>query len=64
MIDLFVDPEVRGKGYGRDFILAVAEEARKYGCYRVQWTTKHGNPARKLYDQMASCEFVQYRMPL
>lgn len=62
--DLFIDPSARGKGYGRDMIEAVAEEAREQGCLRLQWSTKHENPARKLYDQMAKCEFVEYRMQL
>ncbi|KAG9204468.1 hypothetical protein G6514_000925 [Epicoccum nigrum] len=62
--DLYIDQELRGRGFGRQIIKAVAEEARKQGCSRLQWTTQHGNPARKLYDELASCEFVQYRMSL
>ncbi|KAH6639753.1 acyl-CoA N-acyltransferase [Boeremia exigua] len=62
--DLYVDHELRGKGFGRELIKAVAAEARKQGCKRVQWTTQHGNPARKLYDELAACEFVYYRMNL
>ncbi|KAJ4378478.1 D-amino-acid N-acetyltransferase [Didymella sp. IMI 355093] len=62
--DLYIDHELRGKGYGRKIIQAVAEEARKQGCIRLQWTTQHGNPARKLYDELASCDFVNYRMSL
>lgn len=61
-LDLYVDEAVRGKGAGRKLIQAVAEEARKAGCARLQWTTQHGNPARKLYDELAKCEFVYYRM--
>ncbi|KAF3034261.1 hypothetical protein E8E12_006312 [Didymella heteroderae] len=62
--DLYIDHELRGKGYGRKIIQAVAEEAKKQGCVRLQWTTQHGNPARKLYDELASCDFVNYRMNL
>ncbi|KAF2625432.1 acyl-CoA N-acyltransferase [Macroventuria anomochaeta] len=62
--DLYIDHELRGKGYGRKIIQAVAEEAKKQGCTRLQWTTQHGNPARKLYDELATCEFVHYRMNL
>ncbi|KAF2149779.1 putative acetyltransferase [Myriangium duriaei CBS 260.36] len=62
--DLFIDPQVRSKGYGRAMILAVAEKAREQGCLRVEWATKHENPARKLYDQLAQCDFVEYRLKL
>ena len=62
--DLYVDHELRGKGYGRQIIKAVAQEARKQGCIRLQWTTQHGNPARKLYDELAACDFVNYCMDL
>ncbi|KAJ4317575.1 D-amino-acid N-acetyltransferase [Neodidymelliopsis sp. IMI 364377] len=62
--DLYIDHEIRGKGYGRKIIQAVAEGAKKKGCTRLQWTTQHGNPARKLYDELATCEFVHYRMNL
>ncbi|UPX16811.1 D-amino-acid N-acetyltransferase [Ascochyta rabiei] len=61
---LYIDHELRGKGYGRKIIQAVAKEAQTQGCTRLQWTTQHGNPARKLYDELATCEFVQYRMNL
>ena len=67
MLDLFVNSDVRGKGYGRKLINATAEAAqnRPGGCLRVYWVTQHGNAtARKLYDTLASTEFVMYRMPL
>lgn len=45
-------------------IQAVAADAKAKGCFRMQWTTQNGNPARKLYDEMGTQEFVQYRMVL
>jgi GNAT superfamily N-acetyltransferase len=63
-IDLFIDPSVRGKGLGRHLILAVAEQAKTMDCLRLEWATQHDNPARKLYDQLAKCDFVEYRMKL
>ena len=45
-------------------IKAVAHKAKKMDCFRLEWATKHDNPARKLYDELASCDFVEYRMRL
>lgn len=45
-------------------IEAVADEAKEKGYLRLQWDTQNGNPARKLYDELATSEFVQYRMKL
>lgn len=63
-VDLFIDPNIRGKGYGRAMILAVKERAKEAGCFRLEWATQHNNPARKLYDQLATCDFVEYRVKL
>lgn len=60
VLDLFVDPNVRGKGYGKQMIKAVEAKAREADCTRLQWDTQHGNPARKLYDQVGQCDFVKY----
>lgn len=62
--DLYVVPELRGQGFGRKMIQAVADKAKEAECFRLKWATQHGNPARKLYDEMAACDFVEYRMKL
>jgi ribosomal protein S18 acetylase RimI-like enzyme len=65
LIDLFIDPEVRGEGLGRKLTQAVADVGKEKGFMRVQWVTKHDNTAaRKLYDTLAESQFVQYRMAL
>jgi GNAT superfamily N-acetyltransferase len=63
-VDLYIDPSLRGKGHGRDMIKAAADEAKELGCFRLAWSTKHDNPARKLYDELAACDFVEYRRKL
>ena len=35
--DLFVDPDQRGKGYGKQLFQAVARIAAERGCQRLEW---------------------------
>ena len=60
--DLFVDGPVRGRGFGRRLIEAVAAAARERRCYRLYWTTKKDNlVARSLYDRIARFNgFIRY----
>ena len=64
--DLFVDPNIRGKGIGRALINKVVELAKEKKSKRVYWTTQEFNKtARVLYDSITPVsEFVQYRLPL
>lgn len=60
--DLFVSPEVRGGGVGRQLIEHVYTEARNAGSSRVHWLTQANNhTAMRLYDRIAQRSgFVQY----
>ncbi|MCX6457543.1 MAG: GNAT family N-acetyltransferase [Actinobacteria bacterium] len=64
--DLFVDPNIRGKGVGRALMNKVVELAKEKNSKRVYWTTQEFNKtARVLYDSITPVsEFVQYRLPL
>jgi GNAT superfamily N-acetyltransferase len=64
--DLFVDPNIRGRGIGRALINKVIELAKEKKSKRVYWTTQEFNKtARVLYDSITPVsEFVQYRLPL
>jgi GNAT superfamily N-acetyltransferase len=64
--DLFVLPDVRGKGVGRKLIEHVYEMAEAAGCARVYWNTHETNSnAMLLYDRIAEKSgFVQYRRGL
>ena len=64
--DLFVDPNIRGKGIGRALMNKVVELARQKKSKRVYWTTQEFNKtARVLYDSITPVsEFVQYRLPI
>jgi GNAT superfamily N-acetyltransferase len=64
--DLFVDPNIRGKGIGRALMNKVFELAKEKKSKRVYWTTQEFNKtARVLYDSITPVsEFVQYRLPI
>ncbi len=61
--DLFVAPEFRGTGVGRQLIEYVYARAREQGLNRVYWLTHETNTeAMRLYDRIADASgFVQYR---
>ena len=52
--DLFTAPEARGLGVGRALIEYAYAQAAKAGSTRVYWQTHEENPARKLYDKVAT----------
>ena len=64
--DLFVDPNIRGKGIGRALMNKVVELAKEKNSKRVYWTTQEFNKtARVLYDSITPVsEFVQYRLSI
>ncbi len=60
--DLFVDPAARGTGAGKALIQSVYDTADTNGTPIVYWMTTDDNPARKLYDQVATrTNFVKYQ---
>ena len=53
--DLFVDPEKRGKGYGRALLVELAKIARDRGCGRMEWAVLDWNePAIKFYRALGA----------
>ena len=64
--DLFVSPEIRGAGAGRQLIEHVYAQARNAGSTRVHWLTHESNhTAMQLYDRIAQRSgFVQYTQSL
>jgi GNAT superfamily N-acetyltransferase len=64
--DLFTAESVRGRGAGRQLIVATFEAARTAGCSRVYWHTQTTNAAgRALYDKVARHHgFIVYSQEL
>lgn len=64
--DLFVLPQMRGKGVGRALIDHVIGFARAHGISNVRWLTQEFNYAgRRLYDTYRpKSDFVLYSVPV
>ena len=53
--DLFVKPELRGKGYGRALLVHLAKIARDRGCGRMEWAVLDWNePAIQFYNKLGA----------
>lgn len=63
LIDLYVDPNQRGKSLGRALIEAVYNVADEAQCSQVYWLTQdHNEAGRRLYDRVATLTpFIKYQ---
>jgi GNAT superfamily N-acetyltransferase len=53
--DIFVAPDRRGTGAGRELIHAVAREAERLGCWRLSWAVLEWNePAIGFYERLGA----------
>lgn len=65
--DLFVHPDCRGAGLGRELINQIIEEAKENGWVELYWHTEEtNNDARILYDKITGGAegFTSYRMEI
>ncbi len=64
--DLFVRPEIRGKGYGRQLLVRLAQIAHERGCGRMEWAVLDWNePAIGFYKKLGARpneEWTIYRL--
>ena len=53
--DLFVRPELRGKGYGKALLVRLAQIASERGCGRMEWAVLDWNdPAIQFYRKLGA----------
>jgi GNAT superfamily N-acetyltransferase len=53
--DLFVEPQLRGKGIGKTMLVHLAKRAVREGCSRVQWSVLNWNePSIKFYRSLGA----------
>lgn len=64
--DLFVLPEMRGRGVGKKLLQALAAQAVSEGCGRVEWSVLDWNePAIRFYKSLGALpmdEWTVYRL--
>ncbi|MCR4284609.1 MAG: GNAT family N-acetyltransferase [archaeon] len=64
MEDVFVEEDMRGKGYGTQIVEEVVRLARVNNCYKLICTSKHPNTrAHELYKRLGFSEQgLEFRM--
>ena len=61
--DLFVEPEQRGKGYGKALLLHLAGIASQRGCERMEWSVLDWNaPAIAFYESLGAKLLPDWRI--
>lgn len=61
--DLYIEPEYRGKGYGKALIQYLAREAAKNGCGRFEWVVLEWNkPAIGFYKKIGAQIMEDWRL--
>lgn len=61
--DLFVKPEMRGKGYGRALLIHLAKIARDRSCGRMEWAVLDWNePAIQFYKKIGAQPLDEWKI--
>jgi GNAT superfamily N-acetyltransferase len=59
--DLYVRPEYRGHGHGRDLLLELASIARERGYGRMEWSVLNWNePAHRFYESLGAVPMQEW----
>ena len=61
--DLFVQPELRGRGVGKALLLDLAKLANQRGCGRMEWTVLDWNqPAIDFYESIGARRMREWQI--
>ena len=61
--DLFVKPELRGRGVGKALVLHLAKLANERGCGRLEWSVLDWNqPAIDFYEALGAKRMTQWQI--
>ncbi|MEQ8768132.1 MAG: GNAT family N-acetyltransferase [Planctomycetota bacterium] len=61
--DLFVSPESRGRGAGKELLVELARIAERRGCGRFEWMVLDWNePAIGFYESLGATVFDEWRL--
>jgi GNAT superfamily N-acetyltransferase len=61
--DLFVPPDLRGKGVGKALLLHLAQLAHRRGCGRMEWTVLDWNqPAIEFYESVGARRMKEWQI--
>jgi GNAT superfamily N-acetyltransferase len=61
--DLFVKPQMRGRGYGRALLVHLAKIARDHNCGRMEWAVLTWNdPAIEFYKKLGAMPLDSWRI--
>lgn len=63
MEDLYVTPQHRGTGLGKQLIETVIEEAKRLGCGRLEWSVLDWNaPSIAFYERLGAIVLPDWRI--
>ncbi len=63
--DLYVRPEMRGRGLGKELLATLAQECVDRGYARLEWWVLNWNPATEFYKSLGAQpmdEWTVYRL--
>jgi GNAT superfamily N-acetyltransferase len=61
--DLYVKPQVRGRGVGRALLSNVAQTALERGCGKMEWAALDWNdPAIRFYENLGARRMAEWRL--
>src|SRR5439155_7082758 len=61
--DLFVNPEVRGRGYGKALLAHLARLAKERGCGRLEWAVLNWNtPSIDFYKSLGAVSLDDWKV--